>query len=93
MRQELPLWRQAWLCAAALYLKSPKAAEKSSISGVAGTIFYLIGALTAVTGLLAVLFRNEAPVLAIKTGFLVYLLLLTVILIIFINMLKSSTKQ
>lgn len=80
-------------CAAALYLKSRKAAETSPVSGVAGTIFYLIGALTGVTGMLAVLFRNEAPALAIKAGFLVYLVLLTIILVVFINMLKAGTKQ
>lgn len=80
-------------CAIAFYLKTPKFTEKAPIGKTAGFIFYIIGALTFVMGMLAVIFHAEASKAMIEFGFLVYLVILTIILFIFVSLLKDTNKN
>ena len=80
-------------CGVAFYLKSPKFLEKAPIGKIAGTIFYIIGALTFVTGMLAVIFYKDVEKSFIQAGFLAYLIFLTIILFIFVSLLKDTNRH
>ncbi len=77
-------------CSVAFYLKRPESVKKAPLSATAGTIFYIIGALTFITGLMALLFRNEVSKTVIEVFFLIYLIALTVIFFVFYSMMNTK---
>ena len=79
-------------CGIACYLKSPSSVQKAPLGRIAGTIFYIIGAITLASGLVAVLFRKEATKTAVQAGFLVYLVLLTALCCVFVALVKDGTR-
>ena len=80
----------AFFCLIALYLSRPESVKKAAISKPSSIIFYIIGALTLVMGLLALIFLSSLTKSAVQIGSLLYLVLLTVLFAIFTFMLKGK---
>ncbi|MCH5290524.1 MAG: hypothetical protein J1D88_02040 [Treponema sp.] len=80
-------------CGIAFFLRLPQQVQKAPICKQSGSIFFLIGSLTGVVGLLALLFRNEATKTVAQICALVYLLLLTMLLVVFIMITKDSQSK
>lgn len=77
-------------CAVAFFLSLPKSVEKAAVSGPAGKIFYIIGALTFVSGILALIFKDSVSRLAAEFFAVAYLAALTVLISVFSFMLKTE---
>ena len=80
-------------CAIAMYLASPNVSKKATISKPSSIIFYIIGALTAVSGVLALIFRSIITKTALQITSLIYLVALIILLSIFTYMLKGIDKK
>jgi cytochrome bd-type quinol oxidase subunit 2 len=78
---------------AGFYLKQPSSVQKAPISAVAGTIFYIIGALTAIAGIFAIAFHGGAPKLMVEIVLLLYLAVVTVLLVVFTCLVKSPGEK
>ncbi len=76
----------------AAYLKSPSSVQKAPISKIAGTIFYIMGALTLASGLVTVVLHNELTKTVLQAGFLAYLVLLTALCCVFVALVKDGTR-
>ena len=81
----------AAFCAAGFYLNRPESRAKAAVSAAGGMIFYLLGAVTAVSGLLALVFRADITRKAAALFCLVYLVFLTALSLLFI--LLTGKKQ
>ncbi len=75
--------------AAGFYLKLPASVQKAPISAVAGIIFYIIGAMTVIAGILALVFHSGATKTAVELVLLIYLAAVTILLIIFTLLVKT----
>lgn len=78
---------------AGFWLKQPSSVQKAPISAVAGTIFYIIGALTAVCGLFAIAFHNGARKTVVELCLLIYLAIVIVMLVVFTWLVKLPNSR
>lgn len=67
--------------------------EHKLISKTGGILFFIIGFMTAIIGLLTLAFHKEITKKTIQMGALFYLILLTVILCIFVAVVKVDSKK
>jgi len=72
------------LCAVSYIFKQPKSASK---------LFFIVGAITAVMGLMALVLHNEITKLVIQLAGLIYLVLLIIAMSIFTAMTKGITQD
>ncbi|MCR5218030.1 hypothetical protein [Treponema sp.] len=72
-----------------LLLKS--SVKKSPGTKIAGTIFYLMGALTLVSGILGLCFRNEITKTALQVYSLIYLVIISIIFFIITKLIKTES--
>ena len=75
-------------CAAAVYLSKSAASKKSAISKPGSVVFYIIGAMTLVMGLLALVFGSQLTKSMVQIGCFIYLVALVVLFAVFCSMLK-----
>ena len=80
-------------CGVAFYLGRPESVKKAPISKPSSIIFYIIGALTFVTGLLFLIFSKEMEKNTFQIFVLIYLGCLTVLLCIFTGLIKKGAKK
>lgn len=78
----------AFFCAIAAFLSRPESVKKAAVSKPSSIIFFMLGALTIVFGLLALLFCGSLTKAALQIGALLYLVLLTILSAVFTCMLK-----
>ena len=67
--------------------------DTSSMGKISSIIFFIIGFITVIVGLLGVIFHKEATKTAIQAVVLVYILLLLILLIIFAAIMKIVSKK
>lgn len=72
----------------AVYLSRSAASNKSSVSKAGSVIFYVIGAMTLVMGLLALVFGSQLTKSMVQIGCFIYLVALVVLFAVFCSMLK-----
>ncbi|MBO4319906.1 MAG: hypothetical protein J5857_05500 [Treponema sp.] len=75
-------------CGAAVYLSKNSASKKSPISKPGSVIFYIIGAMTLVMGVLALVFGSELTKSMVRLACFIYLVALVVLFAVFCSMLK-----
>lgn len=80
-------------CAVAFYLGRPESVKKSSIAKASSKIFYVIGALTFITGLMLLIFSNEMTKKAFQLIIIFYLFCVTVLLFIYTKLIKNGEKN
>ena len=78
---------------AGFWLRLPSSVQKAPISKVAGTIFYIIGSLTAISGLFAIAFHSEAKKTVVELCLLIYLSVVIILLVVFTWMVKGSNSR
>ncbi len=80
--------------AIAFFLSLPSSVEKAAISRPAGIIFYVIGALTFVIGILTLMFRKEMTRNLMEGFALVYLVVITILFAMFTALVgKKNGKE
>lgn len=79
--------------AAGFWLRLPSSVQKAPISRAAGTIFYIIGALTAICGLFAMAFHGNARKTAVELCLLAYLAAVIVLLLVFTWLVKGPDSR
>ena len=70
-------------CAIAFFLNLPSSVQKASISKPAGIIFYIIGAVTLIIGILDLLFKDSITRTAMQGFALAYLVVITIMFSLF----------
>lgn len=75
-------------CGAAVYLSKGSAARKSSISKPGSVVFYIIGAMTLVMGVMALVFGSQLTKSMVRVACFIYLVALVVLFAVFCSMLK-----
>ncbi len=80
-------------CGVAFYLGRPESVKKTPIAKPSSIIFYIIGALTFVTGLLFLIFSKNLTKKAFQIFVLIYLGGLTVLLCIYTALIKTGAKK
>lgn len=76
----------------AFMIRRPSSVQKNSLFKPAGFIFYLIGALTCIYGILALSFLDELTKPAVQLFALIYLIFITAAFSAFYLILKSPGK-
>lgn len=79
--------------AAGFWLRLPSSVQKAPISKIAGTIFYIIGALTAISGLFAIAFHGTAKKTMVELCLLIYLAAVIVLLLVFTWLVKDPGSR
>ena len=76
-------------CIIAMYLGRPSSVQKAPISKPCSIIFYIIGALTVVNGIMALIFKDILTKHALQIAALLYLAAITVLLSVFSFLIKD----
>ena len=80
-------------CGVAFYLGRPESVKKAAIAKPSSIIFYIIGALTVVTGILFLIFSKDLTKKAFQIFVLSYLVCLTVLMCVFTALIKVGGKK
>ncbi len=78
---------------AGFWLRLPSSVQKAPISKVAGTIFYIMGSLTAISGLFAIAFHGSARKTTVELCLLIYLAVVIVLLVVFTWLVKLPNSR
>lgn len=65
--------------------------KKNSASSVTAIVFYLIGSLTLVSGILGLCFKNEITKRAVQFYALIYLIIISIIFFIITKLIKTQS--
>ena len=80
-------------CGTAVFLGRPESVKKAPISKASSVIFYIIGALTFVMGLLFLIFSKDLTKKAFQIMLIAYLACLTILLFIYTSLIKTGAKK
>ncbi|MBB5218935.1 uncharacterized membrane protein YjjP (DUF1212 family) [Treponema rectale] len=76
-------------CITGMILKT--SSKQNAASKITGTIFYLIGAITLISGILGICFKNEITRTVLQFYALIYLVIISIVFFIITKLIKIKS--